>query len=175
MHLPETAAIRATVWRECRFLLAVTLVNLNNDADPEAWHRARPLLLAAPSSPADTFVRSHHHEENEVKKTLTVLTALLLCAGLAYASAQKAKTAKPAGKTHVVQAEVVSADVKANTITVKDEKGQTQTVPVLGKAQKSLASVKAGEQVALTCQDNEKGEHTGIIAIKAVKPTTKAK
>jgi hypothetical protein len=104
-----------------------------------------------------------------VKKTLTVLTAVLLTASLAYAKPQKAQ--KTAGtKTHVVAAEVVSADATAKTITVKDEKGQTETVPVLGKAVDSLKTVKAGEKVNLTCEDNAKGEHTGIIAIKAAKP-----
>ncbi len=112
-----------------------------------------------------------------MKKTLTVLTAVLLAASLAYAKPPKDQAStKPAGtKTHVVAAEVVSADATAKTITIKDEKGQTQTVPVLGKAVNSLKTVKAGEKVSLTCEDNAKGEHTGIIAIKAAKPATTPK
>ena len=105
-----------------------------------------------------------------MKKTLTVLTAVLLSATLAYANGPKAKPA--ATKTHVVHAEVVSTDPAAKTITLKDDKGQNQTVPVMGKAISELSSVKAGERVAVTCEDNAKGEHTGIIAIKAMKATT---
>jgi hypothetical protein len=71
-----------------------------------------------------------------------------------------------AGKTHEVKAEVVSVDAKAATLTIKDEKGGNKTVPVLDSAKAQLNSVKAGDHVMLTCQDNEKGEHTGVTAIK---------
>ncbi len=73
-------------------------------------------------------------------------------------------------KTHVVEAEVVSADATAKTVTVKTEKGEA-TMKVDAAAAAHLKTLKAGEKVKLTCRDNEKGEHTGIIAIKAVKPT----
>jgi len=102
-----------------------------------------------------------------VKKSIALL-AIVLSTSLAYANSPKAP--KAAAKTHVVSAEVVSADASAKTLTVKDEKGQTETVPVLGKAVGGLGSLKAGERVSLTCQDNAKGEHTGIIAIKPAKP-----
>jgi hypothetical protein len=38
----------------------------------------------------------------------------------------------------------------------------------------TLKTLKAGEAVTLTCQDNEKGDHEGISAIKIEKaPATK--
>ena len=106
-----------------------------------------------------------------MRKSIALL-AIVLSASLAYANGPKSPASPRAAavKTHVVSAEVVSADASAKTLTVKDEKGQTETVPVLGKAVGGLGSLKAGERVSLTCQDNAKGEHTGIIAIKPAKP-----
>jgi hypothetical protein len=74
-----------------------------------------------------------------------------------------------AGKTHDMKGTVVSVDVAGKMLTVKDEKGESKTAPVLGDAVKMLGSLKAGDKVTLTCQDNEKGEHTGITAIKISK------
>ncbi len=74
-----------------------------------------------------------------------------------------------AGKTHDMNATVVSVDLEGKKITIKDEKGETKTAPVLDKAVESLKGVKAGDKVKLTCQDNEKGEHQGVIAIVAAK------
>jgi len=71
-----------------------------------------------------------------------------------------------AGKTHEMKGTVVSVDTKANTLTFTDEKGESHTAPLLDKAVKEAASVKAGEKVKLDCQDNDKGEHTGVTAIK---------
>jgi hypothetical protein len=72
-----------------------------------------------------------------------------------------------AGKTHEVAAEIVSADAVKNTLTIKGEKAD-MTVPVEGeKAQASLKTVKAGDKVTLTCQDDAKGAHKSVIAIAA--------
>lgn len=71
-----------------------------------------------------------------------------------------------AGKTHDVKTEIVSVDMKAKTITIKDEKGESKTVPVLASAMESLKNVKAGDHVTLTCQDDDKGGHEGVAAIK---------
>ena len=98
-----------------------------------------------------------------MKKFLLPL-ALVLVAGVAVAQAANTKSAsekapakttsaKAATKTHVVEGEVVSADATAKTITVKVS-GEDKTVPVHGKAAARLASLKAGEKVALTCVDN---------------------
>ena len=73
------------------------------------------------------------------------------------------------GKKHDVTAEVVSVDAAAKTLTIKGEGGQNKTVPVQGDAIKELATVKAGDMVVLTCQDNEKGEHQAITGIKMAK------
>ena len=94
-------------------------------------------------------------------------TALLLCTALALSPAWAA------GKTHEMTVEVVSVDLKANTITIKDDKGGTKTAPVKESAVASLSTVKAGDTVTLTCQDSEKGEHEGVTAIKPAAKTPK--
>jgi hypothetical protein len=113
-------------------------------------------------------------------KKFALLLSFALVAGVAAAdntakapeaakSVDKAHAEKAvAGKTHEVEAEVVSADATAKTLTLKGET-ENKTVPVEGKALASLKDVKAGEKVTLTCRDNEKGEHQAVVAIKAAK------
>jgi Cu/Ag efflux protein CusF len=86
-----------------------------------------------------------------------VIAALVIAAPL---------TAFAAGKTHDMAAEVVSVDAKAKTITIKDEKGESHTAPLMGAALNEAKSLKAGDKVKCTCQDDEKGAHKGVIAIK---------
>jgi len=74
-----------------------------------------------------------------------------------------------AGKTHDMTATVVSVDVENKKITIKDEKGEEKTAPVMGKAVDSLKTIHAGDKVTLTCTDNDKGEHVGVSAIKIAK------
>jgi len=74
--------------------------------------------------------------------------------------------ATAAGKTHDVRGTIVSVNVEGKTITFKDDTGANMTAPVLDAAAGSLKNVKAGEAVTLTCQDNEKGEHEGIVRIQ---------
>ena len=71
------------------------------------------------------------------------------------------------GKTHDMKGTVVSINVEGKTITFKDDSGANITAPVLDAAAASLKSVKAGEHVTLTCQDNDKGEHEGITRIQS--------
>jgi hypothetical protein len=119
-------------------------------------------------------------------KKLTLLLAVVFAAATAFAGEAPAAAAeKPAakaeakaattGKTHDVEVEVVSADTTKNTITIKGEKGES-TAPVEGaKAQADLKNVKPGQKVTLTCQDDEKGGHKAVTAIKttAAAPATK--
>jgi len=113
-----------------------------------------------------------------MKKIAMLLSAALVVAGAAYAAqaTQTKEAAKPApkaaaAKTHVVEAEVVSADATAKTLTIKGE--PNKTVPVDASAAASLKMLKAGEKVKLTCRDNEKGEHEAIthIAVEKAKTT----
>ena len=60
-------------------------------------------------------------------------------------------------------------DATAKTITFKDDKGMDKTAPVLEGAVASLKSLKPGDKVVLVCEDNDKGEHQGISAIKPAK------
>jgi hypothetical protein len=73
-------------------------------------------------------------------------------------------------KTHDVEAEVVSADATAKTLTIKGEL-QNKTVPVEGKATAQLKDLKPGEKVTLSCRDNDMGEHQAVVAIKPAKAT----
>jgi FtsP/CotA-like multicopper oxidase with cupredoxin domain len=111
-------------------------------------------------------------------KKFALLLSALLVTGAAYASQANApaKTKEPAKssatmKTHTVEAEVVSADATAKTLTIKGDKGE-QTVPVEGAAVSELKNVKAGETVKLTCRDNAAGEHQAITKIHAEKSSS---
>ena len=110
-----------------------------------------------------------------MKKLATLLcaVAVVALAGAVQADdAKKADAPKPAAaaavKTHVVDAEVVSADATAKTITIKGEPNKTVAVDAAAVA--NLKDLKAGDKVKLTCRDNEKGEHQAVAQIdKAAK------
>jgi len=111
-----------------------------------------------------------------MKKTALLLCALFVVAGIAFASqatapSTPAKPMTPAVKTHVVEAEVVSMDVTAKTLTIKGD--PNKTVPVEGVALTQLKDLKMGEKVKLTCRDNEKGEHQAVTDIKVDKAPAK--
>jgi Cu/Ag efflux protein CusF len=78
-----------------------------------------------------------------------------------------------AGKTHDLTGTVVSVDIGAKKITFKDDTGTSMTVPVLDKAVGTLKTLKADQKVTLTCQDNEKGDHEGVSAIKVMETAKK--
>ena len=96
-------------------------------------------------------------------KRLAVVLGALFVAALILGVASSTFAA---GKTHDMKATVVSVDIEHKQITIKDEKGEEKTAPVMGKAIDALKSLKAGDAVTLTCHDNEKGEHEGVEAIK---------
>ena len=83
--------------------------------------------------------------------------------------AKSTKSTKPASKTHVVNAEFVRYDASSKTVTLKDDKGQTSSAPVEGKAISAVAHLKANEKVKVTCRDNANGEHQAVTDIHAVK------
>jgi len=103
-------------------------------------------------------------------KTPAVKVCALVVAALILASVAPLLAA---GKTHEMKGEVVSVDLTGKMLTFKDEKGENKTAPVLGNAADMLKTLKAGDKITLTCQDNEKGEHQGISAIKMAKGATK--
>jgi len=104
----------------------------------------------------------------QMRKLVAVL-GVLAVAGLLFVQAANAGEKENGKKTHEMTVTVVSVDTSANTITVKNEKGEEQTAPVLPKARASLADLKAGEMIVVTCLDNEKGEHQGVTMIKPAK------
>jgi len=99
-----------------------------------------------------------------MKKLVSVL-AILAVVGLLFAPVVSASDKK----THEANVTVVSVDPEAKTITFKDDTGEEKTAPVLAEAVTSLKTFKAGDQVVLTCLDNDKGEHQGVSAIKLAK------
>jgi hypothetical protein len=100
-----------------------------------------------------------------MKKLVSIASSILIAALVLALPA----TAFAAGKTHNMKGKVVSVDTKANTLTFTDEKGESHTAPLLDKAIKEAASVTPGEEVTVTCQDTEKGEHQGISGIVKIK------
>jgi hypothetical protein len=99
-------------------------------------------------------------------KTLIVVLVACLAVGLVLASDTQKHGKNHQGKTHEMTVEFVSADAKAKTITIKADNGETKTAPLMDKAVGMVNGLKAGSRVTLTCQDNMKGEHMGVIAIK---------
>ena len=99
-------------------------------------------------------------------RKLALLMTVVFVASLILAQAHPASAA---GKTHDLTGTVVSVDTQVKKITFKDDTGTSMTVPVLGKAVARLKTLKAGQMVTLTCQDNEKGDHEGVSAIKVAK------
>jgi Cu/Ag efflux protein CusF len=100
------------------------------------------------------------------------LTFLLIALWVAASVLAPLAPAFAAGKTHDLKGEVVSVDAAANKITFKDEKGTSQTSPVKDKAVETLKTLKAGDKVVLTCQDDENGQHQAIVAIRVLPPAT---
>lgn len=103
-------------------------------------------------------------------KRVSIVLASLLVLGLAALPVLSSEAAK--GKTHDVTVEFVSYDAQAKTVTFKTDTGEQKTAPVTDKAVKEFEQIKAGDQVVLTCTDNEAGEHQ---AISMVKPTKEKK
>jgi len=97
------------------------------------------------------------------------MTALVCAVFVVVLALAQVSLVVAAGKTHDLTATVVSIDVEKKTITIKDDKGEEKTAPVLDKAMSSLKNVHAGDKVKITCQDTDKGEHEGVTAIKVEK------
>jgi ribosomal protein S1 len=109
-------------------------------------------------------------------KKLVLLLSVVFVAGVAAQEAQKPDPANPAkeptsekaatGKTHEVQAEIVSVAPDGKTLTIKGETGE-KTVPVDEKATAAVKSLKAGDKATLICRDSDKGEHQAVTGVKA--------
>jgi hypothetical protein len=86
-------------------------------------------------------------------------------------STTKSATAKHAAapKTHVMNAQFVSYDAGSKTVTLKDDKGQTSSAPLEGKAISEASHLKTNDKVRVTCRDNASGEHQAVTDIRAVK------
>ena len=100
-------------------------------------------------------------------RKLVVLVLAVALAGLVLAPASPALAAAKtqATKTHDMKVTVVSVDAEKHMLTIKDEKGEEKTPPVLEGAFAQLNGLKAGDMITVTCQDNDKGEHEGVSKI----------
>lgn len=143
---------------------------------------ASGLLLRACGSTSGPFGTVKENLKN--MKKFALFLALVFAAGLAVAQekateAPKAKpaahaAAKAAAKTHEVEAEVVSVDATAKTITIKGET-ENKTAPVDVKALAAVKDLKPGQKVTLICRDNAKGEHEAVVGVKAEAKATEKK
>jgi protein-disulfide isomerase len=112
-------------------------------------------------------------------KKITLVLSFLLAAGLVYAQdppsqpmPEKAPPAVKSEKTQKVEAEVVSVDAAAKTLTFKSSPSdQPQTAPVEGKAVTALKDVMTGQKYTLYCKKDTSGNVQSIVDIK--KPATK--
>jgi hypothetical protein len=91
---------------------------------------------------------------------LIALVVMVVAGGAAIAADTAA-----APKTHDVTTEVVAVDLQAKTMTIKAPDGN-KTVPVADSALASIRTLKAGDQVVVTCLDDEKGAHQKVTAVK---------
>src|SRR5262245_46367235 len=85
---------------------------------------------------------------------------------------QTATKAKPAAPQMTpVNAEFVSYDAKKKTMTVKDDKGQTSSAKLEGKAVGAATRLhlKGGDHVMVTWRNNSKGEHQAITDVQPTK------
>jgi hypothetical protein len=113
-----------------------------------------------------------------MKNLILSVAVVVLVAPAAFAASASAQTAPAkstatkhaaAPKSHVVNAEFVSYDATSKTVTLKDDKGQTSSAPLEGKAISEASHLKANEKVRVTCRDNANGEHQAVTDIRAVK------
>jgi len=109
-----------------------------------------------------------------MRKLCVLLSLILAVAVVTWSQNPPPQQPQQAGaqgaKTHKLAAEVVSADAQAATITIKGEDGKEATAKVDAAAAKSLANLKAGDKVTLTCRDNDAGQHEAIVAIEKAAP-----
>ena len=83
-----------------------------------------------------------------------------------HASKHAAKTAAKAAP--MVGAEIVSVDAAKKTVSFKNDKGESVTWPVEGKALESLKTLKAGEKVTIGYSVDAKGAPKAALDIKAI-------
>jgi hypothetical protein len=94
------------------------------------------------------------------------LFSILMCALFVVGMVPGQVTPLLAGDSkHDLSAEVVSVDVEGKNITIKDTEGNEITMPVMGDAIETLDTLTAGDKVILTCEDDQNGEHMGIVSI----------
>ena len=123
--------------------------NIRADSAPSVSHQTQPEAGAANPQPT---ARQAQGGTPSPKQDIPIQIASVVGAG-------------------TLEAEVVSADATAKTLTIKGD--PNKTVPVEGAAVAHLSHLKAGEKVKLTCRDNDKGEHQAITHIAMEKPAAK--
>lgn len=77
---------------------------------------------------------------------------------------------KPSEKSaKKVTAEIVSVDLMARTITLKDDKSESKTATAVKKAATYIRNLKPGDKAVLTCEQNDNGEILNVSNFKVIK------
>jgi hypothetical protein len=107
-------------------------------------------------------------------KKLALVLSIVFAAGVA--AAQEApkpqavpapdKAAKVEKAKHEVSGEIVSTDEFKRTVTFRNDKGESLTWSVEGKAADNLKNLKAGEKVKIVYRANDMGEPQAATAIQ---------
>jgi hypothetical protein len=98
-------------------------------------------------------------------RSLAMILVVVLAVGLAATGSMFAAK----GHDHEVSAEFVSFDKETHTLTFKAADGTESSAPVMESAVADLSEMKAGDQIVLTCTDDENGEHKGVSKVKRAK------
>lgn len=106
-----------------------------------------------------------------MRKWIPYVAFALAAGAAAVARAQSNAAADQPKKYHRVEAEVVSANEKDMTITVKVD-GEEHTEKVSALAKTRLSGVKAGDKVTLSCKDVE-GKHREVVSIRPASEAAK--
>ena len=105
-----------------------------------------------------------------MRSLVTLFLGALLVIGLAVLPAVQASEEK----THQVNAEFVSVDAEAKTITIKAD-GKNMILPLEGKAIEEAKNFKAGDRITVTCRDDDKGLHQAVVSVARAQASSEKK
>lgn len=112
-----------------------------------------------------------------MKKATPFLTMLITLGLVSFVYAQGSPTTAPAKKqVSLLRGEVVSVDVDANTITVTDKSGKSETLNVDAKVkikkELTLSEVSAGDKVTVSYKTKAGQKTVTAISVKVKKSET---
>lgn len=105
-----------------------------------------------------------------MRSLATLFLVALLVIGLAALPAAQAAE----DKTHQLNAEFVSVDAEAKTITIKSN-GRSIILPLEGKALEEAKNFKEGDAITITCRDDDSGLHKAVVAVAKAQASSEKK